>query len=106
MHAFVLPSLYGEGMPMVILEAMSMGLPVVSTTVEGIPEVVRHGRDGLLVAPDDAGELARAIGMLASGELDGEVLGDSGRQRQSERFSDLSMARGVADIYAQVLAAK
>jgi glycosyltransferase involved in cell wall biosynthesis len=106
MHAFVLPSLYGEGMPMVILEAMSVGLPVVSTTVEGIPEVVRHGRDGLLVAPDDAGELAGAIGMLASGELDGEVLGESGRQRQSARFSDLSMARGVADIYDEVLAAK
>jgi len=104
MHAFVLPSLYGEGMPMVILEAMSVGLPVVSTRVEGIPEVVRDGQDGLLVNPDNVDELSEAIGRLLSGEADGEALGDSGWKRQFEVFSDLSMARGVAGIYSEVLA--
>ncbi len=48
MNVFVLPSLYGEGMPMVVLEAMAVGLPVVGTRVEGIPEVVRDGQEGLL----------------------------------------------------------
>jgi glycosyltransferase involved in cell wall biosynthesis len=103
MNAFVLPSLYGEGMPMVILEAMSVGLPVVSTKVEGIPEIIRSGTDGLLVESGNADELAGAIGAIVTGAVDGDLLGDSGWQRQRESFSDRSMAKQVADIYGAVL---
>ena len=46
MNIFVVPSLYGEGMPMVMLEAMAAGLPVIGTTVEGIPEVLQQGPGG------------------------------------------------------------
>ena len=67
MHVFVLPSLYGEGMPMVVLEAMAAGLPVVSTRVEGIPEVVRDGRDGFVVDAADAQALAAARWATAAG---------------------------------------
>lgn len=102
-HAFVLPSLFGEGMPMVVLEAMALGLPVVSTRVEGIPSVVREGRDGLLVEPGSHEALAWALRLLLSGEVDAAALGDSGRRRQQEAFSDLAMARGVAEIYREVL---
>ena len=104
MHAFVLPSLFGEGMPMVILEAMSVGLPVVSTRVEGIPEVLREGKDGLLVEPDNVDGLADAIRKLVAGTVDGGMLGESGWRRQREFFSDLAMAEGVADVYREVLA--
>ena len=62
---FVLPS-YNEGLPMAILEAMSFGLPVVSTPVGGIPELVQNGRNGTLVAPGDVGGLASAISALLS----------------------------------------
>jgi glycosyltransferase involved in cell wall biosynthesis len=103
MHLFVLPSLFGEGMPMVVLEAMAAGLPVVSTRVEGIPQVVRHGQDGLLAAPGDAGDLAAALSRFARGEVDAEAMGDSGWQRQRDEFSDVSMAERIAMVYREVL---
>jgi glycosyltransferase involved in cell wall biosynthesis len=104
MHVFVLPSLFGEGMPMVVLEAMAAGLPVVSTRVEGIPEVVRDGQDGLLAAPGNVEELSATLLRIARGEVDAAALGDSGRQRQRERYSDESMAAGIAKVYREVLA--
>jgi glycosyltransferase involved in cell wall biosynthesis len=103
MHLFVLPSLYGEGMPMVVLEAMAAGLPVVSTRVEGIPEIVREGQDGLLATPGDAGELAENMLRFVRGTADAAGMGDSGWRRQREGYSDVSMAAGVAAIYREVL---
>ncbi|MFO1468549.1 MAG: glycosyltransferase [Steroidobacteraceae bacterium] len=105
MHVFALPSLFGEGMPMVVLEAMAAGLPVISTRVEGIPQVVRQGQDGLLVEAGDARQLADALRRCIRGEVDIASLGDSGRQRQRENFSDESMAAKVAAVYREVLAA-
>lgn len=104
MHVFVLPSLFGEGMPMVVLEAMAAGLPVVSTRVEGIPQVVRDGQDGLLVEPGNARDLAQALAVIARGERPTDAMGDSGRERQRTNFSDESMAAQVAAVYREVLA--
>lgn len=106
MHVFVLPSLYGEGTPMVLLEAMAAGLPVVATRVEGVPSVLRDGVDGVLVRPGHVEDLLRALRGLADGGIDGAVLGDSARARQRERFCDLEMARGVAEIYGELLDAR
>ena len=104
MHVFVLPSLFGEGMPMVVLEAMATGLPVVSTRVEGIPQVVRDGRDGVLVEPGNPVRLAQALALIARGAKDTEGMGDSAWRRQRTGFSDISMAAGVAAVYQEVLA--
>lgn len=60
---FVLPS-YAEGMPMSIIEAMSVGLPIVSTTVGGIPELVQTGKNGMLVPPGSVDCLAQALNEL------------------------------------------
>ena len=103
MHVFVLPSLYGEGMPMVVLEAMSTGLPVISTTVEGIPEVVREGLEGLLVAPGSVKDMAAAIRKAVDGSVDLAAMGESGLQRQRDHFSDVSMAKGVVAVYQELL---
>jgi L-malate glycosyltransferase len=56
---FVLTSLY-EGIPMALLEAMSMGKPIISTCVGGIPEIIKDGHNGLLVPPRDPKELSDA----------------------------------------------
>ena len=70
MDVFVLPSLFGEGLPMVVLEAMAAGVPVVATRVEGTPEAVRDGQDGLIVEPNDPADLAAAVRRLVRGEVD------------------------------------
>lgn len=102
MHAFVLPSLFGEGMPMVVLEAMAAGVPVISTRVEGIPQAIRDGREGLIVEPNNADALAASIRRIAIGEIDPASLGDAGRQRQQQQFSDVAMARAVSEVYDEL----
>ncbi len=103
MDLFVLPSLFGEGLPMVILEAMAAGVPVIATNVEGVPEAIRAERDGLLVPPHDAPQLAGAIERFIAGEADWQAIRASAHERQRAHFSDESMARGVAGVYDAVV---
>ncbi|MBN1591036.1 MAG: glycosyltransferase family 4 protein, partial [Pirellulales bacterium] len=100
---FVLPSLFGEGLPMVILEAMASGVPVVASRVEGIPETVRDQRDGLIVEPGDPRSLARAVRKFIDGRVDWDVLRQSALRRHAELFSDHAMAAGTAEVYRRVL---
>jgi glycosyltransferase involved in cell wall biosynthesis len=104
MDLFVLPSLFGEGLPMVVLEAMAMGVPVVASHVEGVPEAIAHRESGLLVEPASVSQLAAAIKEFVSGELDFASFSRSGRQRHRERFSDVAMAENLAAVYRDVLA--
>jgi glycosyltransferase involved in cell wall biosynthesis len=87
---FVLPSLVAsdgdrDGIPNVILEAMAMELPVVSTAHSGIPEAVEDGVTGVLVAPGDADALAEALARILA-DPDRGRLGIEGRLRIAERF--------------------
>ena len=106
MDLFVLPSLFGEGLPMVVLEAMAAGVPVVATRVEGVPEAIRVGEDGLLAEPGDPGSLAQAIGRVVDGDVDWHALRTSALARHAEAFSERSMAAGVAGVYRRVLKAE
>jgi glycosyltransferase involved in cell wall biosynthesis len=103
---FVLPSLFGEGLPMVVLEAMAAGLPVIATHVEGVPEAVSHRETGLLVDPDSVSQLAAAIRQFVDAEVDYAAMSRSGRHRHAEKFSDVAMARNVARVYDDVLTTK
>lgn len=104
MDVMVLPSLYGEGMPMVVLEAMATGVPVVSSEVEGVPEVLEQGVTGLMVTPGQAAPLAAALQALMQGQHDWAAMRARAYAVQVERFSDASMAEGVARVYREVLA--
>jgi glycosyltransferase involved in cell wall biosynthesis len=101
---FALPSLYGEGLPMVLIEALAVGLPVVATDNEGIPEVLGNGRAGLLVEPGDAAAFAHAVATLIEQPQRARAMARVGLQRQRERYSDLAMAREVAAVYEELRA--
>ena len=83
MDLFVLPSLFGEGLPMVVLEAMAAGVPVVGTKVEGVPGAIRDGVDGVIAQPNDAADLARVIARVLRGEIDWQALRASALERQA-----------------------
>jgi glycosyltransferase involved in cell wall biosynthesis len=101
---FVLPSLFGEGLPMVVLEAMACALPVVASRVEGMPAAVMHRETGLLVEPGSVSQLAQAIEEIVTGGIDYSALSRGARLRHAESFSDMKMAEGVAAVYHDVLA--
>lgn len=88
---------------MVVLEAMTAGVPVVATRVAGIPEAIRHGRDGVLADPGDAEDLALAIADVIHGDYDWSALRASAIARHAAHFSDRAMASGVAAVYREVL---
>jgi glycosyltransferase involved in cell wall biosynthesis len=99
----VLPSLYGEGMPMVVLEALSAAVPVIATRVEGTPEVVRDGVEGILAEPRDAVSLADAIRRFTASRFSWAKLSSNAVARHRERFSDERMAAATARVYYRIL---
>jgi glycosyltransferase involved in cell wall biosynthesis len=103
MDLFIVPSLFGEGLPMVLLEAMAAGIPPIATDVEGAPEAVRDGKDGLIVPPGDASSLADAVDRFLTGSVDWSDVRISTLARQRDRYSDTAMAAGIAAVYHRVL---
>jgi glycosyltransferase involved in cell wall biosynthesis len=79
-RALVVPSIY-EGMPLVILEAMAAGTPVIASRVSGIPEVVIDGDTGWLVEPESPEDLASALSVVSSNPAEGTRRGENGRRR-------------------------
>jgi len=82
----VLSSLFKEGLPNVLLEAMSMKTPVVSSRMAGVPEIVKDGETGYMVEPGDAGQLADAIAKLWSDSAVYEAMCENGRALMEARF--------------------
>ncbi len=103
LDVMVLPSLFGEGMPMVVLEALAAGVPVVATRVEGTPEVVRHGVEGLLAQPRDPHSLADNIEAMIRDRNAWAQMSQAAVDRHRSKFSDVEMARRVANAYARIV---
>lgn len=106
MDLFVFPSILAEGLPMVVLEAMASGVPVVASRVDGVTDALGDDGAGQYVPPADPEQLAAAIARIIRGEVDWQALRRRAYLRQVERFSDRSMAEGVAAVYRQVLQGK
>ncbi|MFH1567001.1 MAG: glycosyltransferase family 4 protein, partial [Gemmatimonadota bacterium] len=102
--AFALAS-FAEGIPVVLMEAMAMEIPCITTFVAGIPELIRSGVDGLLVPPSDTGELAAAIARLMDDRDLGQRLGRQGRQRVLERYDLRRNTQRLAEVFARRLGA-
>jgi glycosyltransferase involved in cell wall biosynthesis len=97
---FVLPSL-AEGIPVVLMEAMSSGVPCISTPVNGIPELIEDGRTGLLARPGDVPSLADALIRLARDASLRSQMGAAGRQQVQTAFDiDRNLDR-LAQIFRQ-----
>lgn len=97
--AFVLPS-HAEGLPMALLEAMAAGVPVVASAVGGIPDVVKHGVNGLLVAPRDSVDLLRALRRLLREPQLAAALGAAGRETVRARFAPGQVLERLGEVYA------
>lgn len=87
-----------DGIPNVLVEAMAAGLPVVSTSVSGIPELVRHEESGLLVPPEDPERLAEAIARLVGDESLRSRLARQGRADTTRGFDPVTNARRMAEL--------
>lgn len=106
LDALVLPSLFGEGMPMVVLESLASGVPVIASRVEGTPEVVRDGVEGFLCEPNDARSLANSLQrLLTLSDDQWRQMSTDAWSRHRSCFTDRRMASSTAALYRSLQAA-
>jgi glycosyltransferase involved in cell wall biosynthesis len=94
-----------DGIPNVLVEAMAAGAPVVATGVSGIPELVQHEVNGLLVPPDDPEALADALLRLHDDPALAARVAAAGRATVHERFDGEHLARALAGLFEKAVAA-
>ncbi|MCD6386219.1 glycosyltransferase, partial [Candidatus Sumerlaeota bacterium] len=99
----VLPSLFGEGLPLVLIEAMAHGVPVVATNTSGNKEVVVDGETGMLVPPTDVIQLADKLTILLRSPELRRKMGISGRHRVQEKFSLDMTIKSYQSIYRKLM---
>jgi len=102
LDAFILPSLY-EGLPMAVLEAMSSGVPVLASRLEGIFSVLSDENEGLLAQPGNVADFSRQLRRLKESPELGGQLSQAARTKALNQFSASVTARSIESIYRQEL---
>ena len=102
LDVLVVPSIT-EGSPLVVLEGMAAGVPIVASAVGGIPDQVQNGREAVLVPPDDPTLLGDAILDLLRHPDKARALGDAARRKAASEFSHAAMMRRVQSVYRAAL---
>lgn len=102
-HVYCFPSEYGEGMPNSVLEAMALGLPIVTTTVGGLADFFEDGRMGHLVPGRDAGAIADKLGRLVADRAASATISAYNHEYATRRFLSSDVARRLAGIYLDTL---
>jgi glycosyltransferase involved in cell wall biosynthesis len=98
-------SSHTEGLPVILLEALLAGVPVVATSVGGIPEVIAEGREGFLVPPRDVEKLILRIKELLANEPLREQMKAAGPQKISAEYNTKSQAERYSSLFAQLATA-
>ena len=102
MDCFVLPSLW-EGFPIVLLEAMAAGVPIVATDIPGNDESVSSGRNGWLVSPGDPSALAEKVLNLLNDPKQASMFVHAGRERIVQEFTRVKMLASIQNVYQEVV---
>ncbi len=97
----VTPSGKMEGIPVALMEAMVSGIPVVATSISGIPELVRNGDTGWLVPPENVEALADALSQIYSNPTEADKRARSGRRWVLDEFELISNAKKLSSLFAQ-----
>ncbi|MDD5303373.1 MAG: glycosyltransferase family 4 protein [Elusimicrobia bacterium] len=101
-NCFAMPS-FREVAPLSIAEAMAAGVPVVAAAVGGIPDMVEHGRTGLLVDPHDARDIGDAIGRIISDERLARSMGRRARRIARDRYMASVVAEKTVNAYREII---
>lgn len=102
---FVLPTFYhNECFPLVLIEAMQYGLPIVSTPEGGIPDLVSGGKTGLLIPQKNVEALAERLQLLVTDNILRKKMGEAGRRRYEERFTLTDFENNLAKIFNTAIA--
>ncbi|MBB3903167.1 glycosyltransferase involved in cell wall biosynthesis [Methylobacterium brachythecii] len=102
--AMIVPSVWYEGLPMVIVEAFASGTPVIASRIGSLAEVIEDGVTGIHTKPGDAADLAMAMMRLVSDPAMARRMGDAARQKYEEKWSEAPTTSHLLSIYEEAVA--
>ena len=98
-HVIVLPSYYGEGVPKILIEACSIGRPIISTNMPGCEEAIINGKNGVLVNPKNPKSLAKAMEKLILNKNNFNQMGKCSREVAISKFDINLVIKKHMEIY-------